>query len=92
MNEKNSLLKIKKEQNKALDFLNNEGEYDKKVKKEIIRHIYTLISSYYHHKILTYHLTFIKFLFYSLNKLLLNYAKQKKRIEDKMISFWKMIK
>jgi len=32
MNEKNSLLKIKKEQNKALDFLNNEGEYDKKLK------------------------------------------------------------
>lgn len=29
--EKNSLLKIKKEQNKALDFLNNEGEYDKRV-------------------------------------------------------------
>lgn len=29
--EKNSLLKIKKEQNRALDFLNNEGEYDKKV-------------------------------------------------------------
>jgi len=29
--EKNSLLKIKKEQNKALDFLNNEGEYERKV-------------------------------------------------------------
>jgi len=31
MEEKNSLLKIKKEQNKALEFLNNEGEYEKKV-------------------------------------------------------------
>jgi hypothetical protein len=29
--ERDALLKIKKEQNKALEFLNNEGEYEKKL-------------------------------------------------------------